>query len=106
MKNKESRVGNMAVRDEIIKTLEENRGTYLSGAACEETICQPGSSLEGHPQIAGGWICDRGREQQRLQAGGGYGCVVCTGNGEISGRRVPGTVGSVPLYQLHEPCTP
>ena len=31
MKNKESRVGNMAVRDEIIKTLEENRGTYLSG---------------------------------------------------------------------------
>lgn len=29
--NKESRVGNMAVRDEIIKTLEENRGTYLSG---------------------------------------------------------------------------
>ena len=31
MKNKESRVGNMAVRDEIIKTLEENRGTYLAG---------------------------------------------------------------------------
>ena len=97
----------MAVRDEIIKTLEENRGTYLSGEQLAKKLSVSRAAV---------WKAIRKLQEDGFAIEGvnnkGYKLAEDTdvlsvqGNGKISGRRVPSAVGSVPLYQLHEPCTP